>query len=60
MAFWISIYEYPKGKESVICFSNLQKKTILSLKFDFQVQDSFFGIFFWRFEKQITLSEKKA
>ena len=30
--------------------------------FKFQVQDSFFGIFFgeiWRFEKRIALSEKK-
>ena len=46
------------------------QKTILNLKFKipvhniilllFQVQDSFFGIFFWRFEKRIELSEKKT
>ena len=58
--------------ESVICFSNLQKKifqkTILNLKFKFpannskvkfQGQDSFLEYFFWRFEKRIALSEKK-
>ena len=47
--------------ESVIGFSDLQiskkkmfQKTILSLKFKFQVHDSFFEYFFfdiWRFEK---------
>ena len=38
------------------------QKTILSLKFKFQVQDSFLEYFFFeigRFEKRITLSEKK-
>ena len=38
------------------------QKTILSLKFKFQVQDSFLEYFFleiWRFEKRIALSEKK-
>ena len=42
--------------ESAMCFfksPNLQKKifqkTILSLKFKFQVQDSFLEYFFWRF-----------
>ena len=37
------------------------QKTILSLKFKFQVQDSFLEYFFggWRFEKCIALSEKK-
>ena len=54
--------------ESAIRFSNLQmykkkylKKTILSLKFEFQVQDSFLEYFFleiWISEKRITLSEK--
>ena len=51
--------------ESVIRFfksPNLKKKyskkTILSLKFKFQVQDIFLEI--WRFEKHIALSEKKA
>ena len=37
-------------------------RPILSLKFKFQVQDSFFGIFFWRLgdlKKQIEISEKK-
>ena len=32
---------------------------IIGGKFKFQVQDSDFGIFFWRFEKHIALSEKK-
>ena len=55
--------------ESAIRFfksPNLQnkifQKTILNLKFKFQAQDSFFGIFFWRFgdlKKRIALSEKK-
>ena len=49
--------------ESVIRFLNLQKKifqkTILSLKFKFQVKDSFLDYSFWRFEKRIALSEKK-
>ena len=38
------------------------QKTILSLKFKFQVQDSFLKYIFleiWRFEKHIALSEKK-
>ena len=32
---------------------------MLNLKFKIQVQDSFLEYFFWRFKKQITLSEKK-
>ena len=31
----------------------------MSGKFKFQAQDSFLEYFFWRFEKRITLSEKK-
>ena len=61
----------PKGdffSESAMCFSISKSpeknipKNILSLKFKFQVQDSFFVyVFFeiWRFEKHIALSEKK-
>ena len=33
--------------------------TVIGGKFKFQVQDSFLEYFFWRFEKQIALSEKK-
>ena len=38
------------------------KKTILNMKFKFQVQDSFLNFFFeiWRFERRIALSEKKT
>ena len=39
------------------------QKTILNLKFEFQVQDSFLEYIFleiWRFEKHIALSEKKT
>ena len=64
---------YPKGgffSESAMSFfksPNLKKKifqkAILNLKFKFQAQDSFCGIFFffeiWRSEKRIALSEKK-
>ena len=52
--------------ESAIRFFKSPKKifqkTILSLKFKFQVQDSFLEYIFleiWRFEKHIALSEKK-
>ena len=41
---------------------NIFQKTILNLKFKFQSQDSFLEYFsseIWRFEKRITLSEKK-
>ena len=34
--------------------------TVTGGKFKFQVQDSFLEYFFWRFEKQIALSERKS
>ena len=33
--------------------------TVMGGKFKFQVQDSDFELFFWRFDKLIALSEKK-
>ena len=64
---WIDIlFKDGFSSESATRFSNLQtskknifQKTILSLKFKFQVQDSFLEYFYWRFEKHIAPSEKK-
>jgi hypothetical protein len=47
--------------EIVISISRLLQYTVIGgkFKFKFQVQDSFWEYFFWRFEKHIALSEKK-
>ena len=37
----------------------LSRPTIIGGKFKFQLQDSFLEYSFWRFEKEIKLSEKK-
>ena len=48
------------GRQSLFWTWNLNKLfTVMGGKFKFQVQDSDFGFFFWRFDKQITPSEKK-
>ena len=49
--------------ESEMCFSNIQKKifqkAILNLKSKFPAKNTLLLLEIWRFEKRITLSEKK-